>query len=112
MSSSCSAFTLSPRLPRFSRGSFKEAPCSVGRGLVCEAFSSVLSSYFNVSISELLGEETKKAPAETGKRSVSTDAIKFALFKGRDNITDEMLEEVLNFAEYVARREEEKKRKD
>ena len=71
-----------------------------------------LSNYFNVSISELLGEDTKKAPANNGKRAVSDDEIKFALFRGREDITDAMFEEVLNFADYVARREEEKKRKD
>lgn len=43
-------------------------------------------------------------------RSISHSDIKFALFRGREGITDAMYEEVLNFAEYVARREEEKKK--
>lgn len=54
----------------------------------------------------------EKAPAESGKRSVSDDEIKIALFRGREDITDAMYQEVLNFAEYVARREEEKKKKE
>lgn len=71
-----------------------------------------IANYFNVSVGYLLGEEeTKKAPANDGKRSVSDDDIKFALFRGREEITDAMYEEVLNFAEYVAQREEERKRK-
>ena len=70
-----------------------------------------IANYLGVSVEYLLGEETEKVPAGNGKRSVSDDDIKFALFRGREEITDAMYEEVLNFAEYVARREEEKKRK-
>ena len=72
---------------------------------------SAIADHFGVSTDYLLGKETEKAPAGDGKRSVSDDEIKFALFRGREEITDAMYEEVLNFAEYVARREEEKKRK-
>lgn len=43
-------------------------------------------------------------------RSISHSDIKFALFRGREGITDAMYEEVLSFAEYVAKREEEKKK--
>lgn len=72
-----------------------------------------IADYFQVSTDYLLGkEEMKKAPAENGKRSVSDDDIKFALFRGREDITDAMYQEVLGFAEYVARREEEKKKKE
>lgn len=69
-----------------------------------------LSEYFGISISELLGEDTKKAPAETGKRSVSDDDIKFALFGGDGEITDAMYDEVRNFAAYVKQREANKKK--
>ena len=34
--------------------------------------------------------------------------IKFALFDGADNITDEMFEEVKNFAKFVQKREQDK----
>ena len=68
--------------------------------------------YFGVSVGYLLGEEAEKAPAISGKRSVSDEDIKFALFRGREDITDAMYEEVLNFADYVARREAEKKKKE
>lgn len=70
-----------------------------------------ITEYFGITIAELMGE-TEKAPTETGERSVSDNEIKFALFRGREDITDAMYEEVLNFAEYVARREEEKKKKE
>ena len=68
-----------------------------------------LATLFGVPTSYLIDDE--KAPTVSGERSVSDDDIKFALFRGREEITDAMYEEVLNFAEYVARREEEKKRK-
>lgn len=72
-----------------------------------------LGEFFDVSVGYILGAEgNSKAPADTGKRSVSDDDIKFALFRGKEDITDAMYEEVLNFAEYVARREEERKRKE
>lgn len=71
-----------------------------------------IAAYFEVSTDYLLGKETEKAPAESDKRSVSDDDIKFALFRGREEITDAMYQEVLSFAEYVARREEEKKKKE
>lgn len=71
-----------------------------------------IASYFGVTVGYLLGEEAEKAPVENDKRSVSDDEIKFALFRGREDITDAMYQEVLSFAEYVARREEEKKKKE
>lgn len=54
-------------------------------------------------------EEKNKAPAESGKRSVSDDDIKFALFGGDGEITDAMYEEVKRFAAFVKQREADKK---
>lgn len=65
-----------------------------------------LSEYFGVSVDCLLGKEN--APAETGKRSISDDDIKFALFGGDGEITDAMYDEVRNFAAYVKQREAQK----
>ena len=70
-----------------------------------------ITEYFGITIAELMGE-TEKAPAENSKPSIRDEDIKFALFRGREGITDEMYAEVLNFAEYVARREEEKRNKE
>lgn len=68
-----------------------------------------IAAYFNVSVGYLLGEETEKAPADIGKRSVSDDDIKFALFGGDGEITDAMYEEVKRFAAFVKQREADKK---
>jgi len=57
-----------------------------------------IADYFNVSTDYLLGNETKDMDTE----------IKFALFDGADNITDEMFEEVKNFAKFVQKREQDK----
>lgn len=67
-----------------------------------------LSDYFGISIAELLGEENKIAPTDNGKRSMSIEELKVALFRGRENVTGAMVQEVLGFAELVALREEQK----
>ena len=70
-----------------------------------------IATYFGVTVGYLLGEEdkTEKAPAENGKRSVSDDDIKFALFGGDGDITDAMYDEVKRFAAYIKQREADKK---
>ena len=67
-----------------------------------------LSEVFGVTVGYLLGAE-EKAPAESGKRSVSDDEIKFALFGGDGEITDEMYDEVKRFAAFIKQREGDKK---
>ena len=70
-----------------------------------------IAAYFGVTTDYLLGkEENKKAPAGNGKRSVSDDDIKFALFGGDGEITDAMYDEVRRFAAFVKQREAEKKK--
>ena len=49
------------------------------------------------------------APADTGRRSVSDDDIKFALFGGSGEITDAMYDEVKRFAAFLKEREAGKK---
>ena len=71
-----------------------------------------IAEYFGVSVDYLLGEETEKAPAESGKRDITDEDIKFALFRGIEDITDEMYQEVKNFAEFIAQREANKKKKE
>lgn len=64
-----------------------------------------LSDYFSIPISELMGEE--KSPAPAAGRDGSE--ILFALsMGGRQEITEEMYEEVRRFASYIAQRESEK----
>lgn len=67
---------------------------------------SKIAEYFNVSIDYLLGNETKNETA------IDDNDIKFALFSGHDEITDEMFDEVRNFAKFVAEREREKKKNE
>lgn len=71
-----------------------------------------LAAYFNVTVSELLDENNKKAPAGNGKRSVSDADIKFALFGGDGEITDAMYQEVKEFAALIKLREDMKKSKE
>ena len=73
---------------------------------------AVIAEYLSVSTEYLLTGESKKAPTETGERSVSDDQIKFALFGGDGDITDAMYDEVLRFAAFVKQREAEKKKKE
>ena len=71
---------------------------------VSAATAQKIASYFGVSVGYLLGEETEKAPTESGERQVSDDDIKFALFGGGGEITDAMYEEVKQFAAFVKNR--------
>ena len=55
-----------------------------------------IADYFGITVDDLLAEpQTKKSP------SVSDEDIKFALFGGEGEITDEMWQEVKQFAEFV-----------
>ena len=60
-----------------------------------------LGEYFDVSVDYLL---------RGGTTSPTEDDIKFALFNGSDGITDEMYDEVKQFAEMVKLREENKRK--
>ena len=70
-----------------------------------------ISIKYNVSVEWLKGESDEKAPAPKGERA-SDDDIRFALFDGYDNITDEMYEEVKRFARMVRLREEAEREKE
>ncbi len=60
-----------------------------------------LAEYFGVTTDYLLGQSESREPV----RRVSDADIKFALFGGDGNITDEMYEEVKKFAAFVKDRE-------
>lgn len=70
---------------------------------VIEAIARVL----RVSPSWLIGKSEDRT--ESVPVTVSDDDIKFALFGGGEEITDEMYEEVKRFASYVRTREKERK---
>jgi len=65
-----------------------------------------LADYFGVTTDYLLGKSDDR-----GGRAVSDEDIKFALFGGDGDITDEMYEEVKRFAAFVKLREADKKEK-
>ncbi|MBQ8360219.1 MAG: hypothetical protein IJX37_10020 [Oscillospiraceae bacterium] len=70
-----------------------------------------IATYLGISVDCILtGNENKKAPTENGERSVSDDDIKFALFGGDGEITDEMYERVKKFAAFIKQEEAEKKK--
>lgn len=64
-----------------------------------------------ITLDEVYGEETKKAPTQESEREISDDDIKFALFGGDGEITDAMYDEVKRFAQMVKLREEAEKGK-
>ena len=64
-----------------------------------------VADYLGVTPHYLLTGEEESAPA----RPVSDEELKFALFGGDGEITDEMYREVLAFASFVKKREAEKK---
>lgn len=75
--------------------------------------AQTIAEYLGITAEVILtGEETEKAPANSGKRSVSDDDIKFALFGGDGEITDAMFDEVKQFAAMVKLREDAKKKKE
>ena len=65
-----------------------------------------IAGYFGVTVAQLLDENDASAQ---GNRSVSDEDIKFALFGGEGEITDEMYQEVRRFAAFVRQREAQKK---
>lgn len=65
--------------------------------------TETIANYFGVSIEYLL-TGTEKAPTPKDER-ISDEDIKFALFGGDGDITDEMFEEVKQFAQFIRERE-------
>lgn len=63
-----------------------------------------LADYFGVTTDYLLGKSDQR-----DEKKVSDEDIKFALFGGDGEITDEMYEEVKRFAAFVKLREADKK---
>lgn len=66
-----------------------------------------LTAYFGITVSELLGEESDSQPL-----APTAEELKFALFGGSEDITDEMYQEVLSFAAFLKQREAAKKQKE
>lgn len=70
---------------------------------------SKIANYFDISISELLGEDTKKAPTVSGERAMSDEELKFALWGDCQDIDEVDLEDVRRYAAFVRERKKAKK---
>ena len=76
---------------------------------ISAANAQKIATYFGVSVGYLLGEETEKAPAGDGKRSVSDDELKFALWGDCQDVSDDDLADVLRYAAFVRERKKDQK---
>lgn len=68
-----------------------------------------LSEYFGITIAELMGEETEKAPTNAGERRVSDADLKFALWGDCEDVDDDDLADVMRYAAFVRERKKDKK---
>lgn len=91
-----------------SRASLSDLKVGRKQSLSAETLSKI-AAHFGVSVDYLIGTDSKKAPTISGERTVSEDDIKFALFGGDGEITDEMYDEVKRFAAFIKQREAGKK---
>ena len=66
------------------------------------------ANFYGVSIDYLIGKTDDPTPTPAKGSPATDDDIKFALFGGDGEITDEMYEEVKRFAAFVKQREKEK----
>lgn len=83
--------------------------------------ASKIASYFGVSVEYIMGSDNtsiiethnnEKTSSTSDNRKVNDEDIIFALFDGANDITDDMYEEVKNFAKFVVQREREKNDKN
>lgn len=79
-------------LQRYATGMTKKIPVDT-----IVAIAQVL----NVSAAWIMGWSEEDSKSNVAFSPVTDDDIKFALFGGDEGITDEMYDEVKNFAEYV-----------
>ena len=67
----------------------------------------LLANYFSIQKSDLIEKHNHQ-----DEESQMIETAKVALFGGKNEVTDEMWEEVVNFAKYVEAREAQKNKKD
>ena len=61
----------------------------------------LIAEYLGIDVKTVLTGEKNDAPAREGRSAVTDEDIKFALFGGDGEITDEMYEEVKRFAAFI-----------
>lgn len=76
--------------------------------------AKVIAEYLGISVGSILnGPDAETALTENDGRRIKKEDIMFALSRGREDvITDEMFEEIQNFADYIIQREANKKKQD
>lgn len=89
-------------LSKSSVSKWKREPESIPTGTAL----SKLAAYFGIPAADLLPETPKASHA------ISDEAVKFALFGGSEDITQEMYNEVRSFAAFVKEREAKKRGKE
>ena len=60
-----------------------------------------IAEYFSVSVSVLLGEETKKAPNPEGEREITMDDFTYAFYKESKDLPDEKKKMLLDMARFM-----------
>ena len=60
-----------------------------------------IAEYFSVSVSVLLGEETKKAPTPEGEREITMDDFTYAFYKESKDLPDEKKKMLLDMASFM-----------
>lgn len=68
-----------------------------------------IANVFGVSAAWIMGWSEEDSKSNVNFSPATDDDIKFALFGGEEEITDEMYDEVKNFAEYVKQKYKNKK---
>ena len=91
-----------------SRGTLGDLKAGRTRSLSSENVSKI-ANYFGVSTDYLIGKENKKAPTETGERSVSDAELKFALWGDCEDVDDDDLADVRRYAAFVRERKKDRK---
>ena len=72
----------------------------------------LFATHYGVSIDYLIGKTEDPTPSPAKRRPVSDEDIKFALFGGDGEITDEMYEEVKRFANFIKHQKEKEAKQD
>jgi len=63
--------------------------------------AKTIADFLGIEVTQILTGEKNSAPAPEGRSAVTDQDIKFALFGGDGEITDEMYEEVKRFAAFL-----------
>ena len=89
-----------------SRASLSDLKVGRKQSLSAETLSKI-AAHFQISVDYLLGNEN--APAGAGKRAVSDDELKFALWGDCAEVSDEDLADVLRYAAFVRERKKDQR---